>query len=356
MVLVESLSILLLGTRESEEPLYLVFYWAATVLILATGFIPLISGVISAALFLAFVTLFPENLGLFQLPIEFSAAVLLAHLKWKQSLALTAICFTLTAIGNAVTEGHATPYSLLFYLWMRNSLLALVAALVQVRLEKEISLREHAVRDHEKANQQHELQLQKERVQFAVDVHDTVSHGLARQSNIIRILSTSPSKRDRSHLLSELVLSNSDTHYQLRSLLIRLNEIGRGTVIPPTADHELHSLKESLQRAAEAGQLQLQLNVDLPADVISSHQFNSVKQSLREMLTNMVRHTEGPQVHLSASTNIKSRQVVLESRNPSNETESKIPKSLAMRAEIVEGTITADLLGGEFLVRIQIPF
>lgn len=239
---------------------------------------------------------------------------------------------------------------------MRNSLLALVAALVQVRLEKEISLREHAVRDHEKANQQHELQLQKERVQFAVDVHDTVSHGLARQSNIIRILSTSPSKRDRSHLLSELVLSNSDTHYQLRSLLIRLNEIGRGTVIPPTADHELHSLKESLQRAAEAGQLQLQLNVDLPADVISSHQFNSVKQSLREMLTNMVRHTEGPQVHLSASTNIKSRQVVLESRNPSNETESKIPKSLAMRAEIVEGTITADLLGGEFLVRIQIPF
>lgn len=364
LAVIEAVAFLTPGSMESQEPLYLAFHCLCAALMAAAAFAPLGAGILAGLSFLAFLAAYPEYLDRFQLVIAFGAAVLLARRQWIPSLLLTASCFALTAFSDSIAPLHAMPYGLLGYVWLRNSLIALAAAAVETRLRREIRLREQAARDHERAElrreqtrQEHELELQRERIGFAVDAHDTVSHGLAQQSSIIRLLSATRDEREAKHLLSELALANFDVRRRLRAYLSRLNHANTGTA-PPSSDpdRELQDLADALRRAAEVGGIPLHVDLDLPSSVVQSPRFGDISQALRELTTNMVKHAaDSGDCVLTARMDSESGDAMVDSLNRVDGTIAEPPRSLALRAEALGGSCETRSGEGMYRVTVRLP-
>lgn len=341
---------------ESTEASYLVFHFLAPLLTVAATTAPLASGMVSAGFFCLHLVLRPDDIDPFQSTVLFSAAVLLTHLHWRRALLVAAIGFSLTAVADALgaPAGFATPYDLLFFGWIQNSVLALAAASVEVRLRLEIERREEAA-------QVHERQLASERLRFAADTHDTVSQGLARQSMMIGMLRDAADPRERSSILGALSLANDDAQEQIRSYLERLRVGGGADASRANSDlsHAMRSMRESLQRAAEAGGLELQIDQRIPEGAIPSARFDDVRMTARELVTNMIKHAPMHSactlaIHLEADTNT----VQFVSRNPSTgvgDGDVPAPRSLSARAYGLQGSCTARVEGGEYVTKVTLP-
>lgn len=332
-------------TMESFAPPYLVLHFLAPLLGIAATVFPLTSGIVSAFLFLLQLAVYPEYLDGFQAPMAFSAAVLLTHLRWRSSLFLTAVTFASTwaaTVSNAPIE-FATPYEILLYEWGRNSVLALAAAALEFRFHQSVEERESSARAHER-------EIQSERVRFAADAHDTVSQGLARQSRLIALLAGNNCAATRNEIQSELSFTNDETQEQIRSYLSNLQRNDASPDERPAFDptQAVFAMCESLQRASEAGGIELRLHQSIPPDSISVEAFEQVRLSARELTTNMIKHA-APEVpcRLDLELDQTTRVITLTSSNAVEEAPSaevRPPRSLAVRAFN---------LGGSCSVRVQ---
>jgi len=351
LALINALTGLLPGAAESDEPLYLLFHFGSRALFLVAAFLPFWGGLLAVVLFIGFMTLFPDFLNPFQEPLQFSAAVLLSRLRWVISLSWTALAFGLSWLAYTVTPDVAMPYELLVYGWLMGSLLALTGAFLEARIKREIELRAEAGREHER-------QLQRERIGFAVNTHDTVSHGLATQAAMIRLLSVEHDARAARHLLSELSMANDDTQRQLRSFLAELRddhgELRRAAAEP---EGELQQAVDSLRRAAETGGIRLRIDADLPAAEISPELLDDARFVLRELVTNMVKHsTDSEGCELSARLETDdTRNLVFRSRNPADAAAAVVPRSLSLRTESRGGSCLARLDGQNYCVEVRLP-
>lgn len=351
LALMNALTGLLPGAAESDEPLYLLFHYGSRLSFLVAAFFPFWAGPMSVALFLVFMALFPDFLNPFQEPLSFAAAVLLSRLRWITSLIWTAGVFGLSWIAYQWTPEVAMPYHLLVYSWLMGSLLALTGALLERRIHREIELRTQAGREHER-------QLERERVGFAVNAHDTVSHGLATQAAMIRLLSAEKDQQSVRHLLSELSMANDDTQQQLRSFLAELRD-DHGELMRAAAEPEgeLEQAAESLRRAAESGGIRLSLDLDLPPAALPPELLDDTRFVLRELVTNMVKHSTAPEnCEVSARLETGDEPIlVFRSRNPSRRGRESTPRSLSLRAEARGGVCEARHEGEYYVIEARLP-
>jgi len=351
LALVQALTGLLPATAESQDPLYLLFFYAGRILYLVVPFLPLSGGIAGVLLVLVFMGAFPEYLNPFQDPIEFAAGILLSQLRWVPWLLLLLAVLGLNVLMFELTPLVAVPYWLLGYSTLRNALIALAGAIGERRLRREIGLREHAAREHER-------QLQQERTSFAVDAHDTVSHGLATQAAMVRLLSAEKGEGERRQLLSELSLANDEIQHQLRVFLAKLR-VDDGVLRSPAADaeEEFRRTSETLRRAAESGGIKLDTAIDLPSRWMPAAMLDQVGFIMRELVTNMVKHTSGPEgCRLSVGVDqVDEGFLVLESVNPSTANEATTPRSLSLRASALDGSCSATCRDGRYRVTVRLP-
>lgn len=354
LALLDVVAAFLPDSMESTEASYLAFHFLAPFLTIAATVMPFAAGLASAGLFFLHLSLRPDDIDPFQSTMLFSAAVLLTHLRWKRALLIAAVGFALSTVADLVGApvGFAVPYDLLLFMWIQNSVLALAAASVEVRLKREVEHREEAARAHER-------QLASERVRFAVDTHDTVSQGLARQSMMIGMLRDAAGSQERSGVLAALSLANDDTQEQIRSYLdgLRLGD----TAGPSDVDlsRALLSMRESLQRAGEAGGLELRIDQRVPEGAIPEARFDDVSMTARELVTNMIKHAPmGSACALDLHVDAVTRTVHFASRNPfdgSEDDQVHAPRSLSVRAHRLHGTCSAWIVGGEYRVSVTLP-
>lgn len=344
------------STMESADPPYIALHFMAPLLGIAATVFPLASGIASASLFAAQLASYPEYLDGFQASIAFSAAVLLTHLRWRASLFLTAIAFVTTwaaTVTHAPVE-FATPYEILLYEWARNSVLALAAAALEFRFRRLVTQREAAARDHER-------DIQSQRVGFAVDAHDTVSQGLARQSRLIALLAKTNGCISRKEILGELSFTNDETQEQVRSYLSRLQHEGASPA--PQSEfnlkHAVSALIETLHRAAEAGGLSLHIRQNIPPDSLPKGAFEQVQLAARELVTNMIKHsTVGAPCLLEMDIDRTAHAVTLVSSNSienSPNDEFRTPRSLAIRAFDLGGSCEVAVKDCNYQVSLAFP-
>lgn len=346
-----ALTAFLPSATESQDPLYLVFFYGARALYLVATFLPFSAGLAGMALLLVFMALFPEYLNPMQEPVEFAAAILLSQMRWVPWIVLLLAVIGQNVLAFVVTPMVAMPYWLLGYTTLRNTLLALAGAAGERRLRREIALREQAARGHER-------QLQRERTGFAVDTHDTVSHGLATQAAMVRLLAAEKDEGERRQLLSELSLTNDEIQHQLRVFLAKLRA-DEGVLRSPAADaeEEFRRTGETLRRAAESGGIRLEMEIDLPPRSLPAAMLDQLAFIMRELVTNMVKHTSGSDgCRLSVGLSRDDSGVLLiESVNPSDAAEATTPRSLSLRASALDGSCSASCRDGSYRVAVRLP-
>lgn len=341
---------------ESDEPWYLFFHFAAPILTVMATYVPVTAGVVATVFFCVHLWMRPGDLDGFQATIAFSAAVLLTHLRWIPSLLLTAVTFGATwfAMRIHTPVDFASPYALLLYDWVRNSALALAAAAVETRFRKTMTQREEAARAHERA-------LRSERLRFAVDTHDTVSQGLARQSRMIALLADTTRPDERNQILSELSFTNDETQEQIRSYLSSLHDTTdpQRERLTPGHGRSLQAMQESLQRAAEACGLHLRASQRIPPDALPVATLDALRLMARELTTNMIKHAPAKSAcTLNLDFDSETRQFLLTSTNPMRSRDNasiEPPRSLAARARALGGTCVVTVDEGSYKVFVTIP-
>lgn len=349
LVFIVAITGLMPGSFESEDPRYVMLSVVALGLMITATYVPKLTATVAAILFLLFALVLPEFLNPFQDAIEFSAAMLLTRFQWVRSLIVTAVVFGLTIISHLIAPAGATPFEFVVFTWIAYSVFALAFGLFELRITREIDLRERNAREHER-------RLQSERIGFAINTHDTVSHGLATQGALIRLLSRESDERERHRLLGEFAMINGDTQLQLRTLLAGLSAAkdGRAPAVETNPAHELTQAASTLRSAAEVGGIDLSIDLDLDDARIDADVLADVKLMMRELVTNMVKHSEGAGSCLLRGR-VDGSQLVLESLNPTGTDVSTAPRSLTARAESRGGSCIARSENGTYRVTVRIP-
>jgi len=356
VALIDLVSSVFPDTMESTDPLYLFFHFAAPLLAVVATYFPLAAGLTAAGLFCLHLNVSPEDLDAFQGTMVFCVAVLLTHLRWRSAIAITALAFGSSWLAMFVHApvGFASSYGLVFYDWLRSAVLALTAAAVEVRFRRTIRQREEAARAHER-------EIRSQRLRFAADTHDTVSQGLARQSRMIALLANENLTEEKNTLLSELSFTNDETQEQIRNYLSQLHDVdhphsGRP---PHSRIRGLQTLRESLQRAAEAGGLRLTVRQEIPPEAVTDQSFEVLRLVARELTTNMIKHAApGSECALDLAFDRPTNMFRFSSANPVRSSASpgvETPRSLAARARDLGGTCTVGVREDIYRIEVTIP-
>lgn len=351
LALIIALAVTFPGSAESNEPLYLVLNYSSYALIVVASFIPVRAAILAAILFLGSLSIYPEYLNPFQGCLEFASAVLLATGRWRLSLGTTAITFGLTGASQAVQPEIAISFAETFFIWGLGSVLALSALILEKRIRREIEQREKAAVAHEK-------ELQQLRLEFVIDAHDTISHGLATQAAVLRVLSSEIYESATRRTLGELAVINDRTQQQFRTLLLRLRNAHNDS--PPAAESphaDLCQALDSLIAAAEAGGYSIQTKITLP-DLLSPKISENVLLISRELVTNIVKHAsaqDGCLISIRVLDSAPSPSMAIESINPTAEIQATVPHSLSTRIKTLGGTCTANIIRQQFVVTAILP-
>lgn len=337
---------------QSFEPLYLLFHIASRALLLASTFFPVSAGLAGAAFYLLFLWAYPDYLNTFDAPMQFAAAVLLASGRWVVSLLLTALAFVTIGIGLEVQPELGMPYSALVYNWVYYSLLGLVGAFLSSRISRETELREQAGREHEQ-------QLQRTRLSYAIDTHDTVSHSLAAQAGIIRLLALEQDPLAAKRLLGELALANGEAQAQLRALITRLSATGEPEeeAVRSVPGLELRRTVERLCETAEIAGFSVEFSAGELPEAIPAETFGELTLLARELVTNMVKHASDRAGRLDIAVDADGQGgiVRMASRNREGTGRAAEPRSLSSRAAALGGSCEVERHGDELAVTVAIP-
>lgn len=334
---------------ESDEPLYLVLHSAMLLLMLLAPFFPFSAGIAAGILSLVFLTVYPEFLNRFDAPLFFAAAVLLAQWRWRASLVITGVNLGLAVYSQFVQGELALPFRLFFYQFAMTTAFALTGAVLERRVRRETDRRVAAAVDHER-------KLQRLRVALYTDMHDTVSHSLATQAAMLRLLIAEEDEAEHSRILARLSTENDHARYQLREALTKIMRSEERATLPVSPSEEIRLAVESLRDSAEAAGYRVSVSVGELPDELPSELLDDALQALRELVANMLRHTSDPaacRVAVAWST-VDAPALVLVSTNPAERPPSR-PLSLAARAAARGGSATARFSDGTVEVAVRFP-
>ncbi|MCI2266675.1 hypothetical protein [Sediminivirga luteola] len=338
---------------ETEAPFYVLLHAAANLLIIAAAFCPGAAAGAAAALYLTFLWTYPGLLNPYFQTGLVAAGVAFSQARWR-TFALITLCFfgaqRVSAWRGAVDGEHFMLETQIFA-WTVAIILGLSAALVEHRISQEIARREEAARAHEQ-------ELQRSRLDFALDTHDTVSHALATEAAIIKALGRSRTGADTDRTIGELAIVNAQAQRQLRRLLGRLNPEVRmsGSV---SLARELDASLAAVRASAAVGGLTLTAHKEAIGASTAPDFCEAVALIVQELATNIIKHavrTGVCSITVHTEEQQSARHLVLASRNQADSTLPFSPYSLQKRAEKLRGLCSADTdPDGIVTVRVTIP-
>lgn len=337
------------SARESGDAGYLVLHYLSCALIVAGGFAPRTVGVASTALFLAFHFGYPDFLNPFQVVIEVVTAVLISSFRWGAYATFSAILFAVFSLaGGADSVSVGGMFSLVFG-WLLGSILGLIAGLSEQRIQREVAERERSARANQKA-------IDELRRGFAIDAHDTVSHGLTAQAAIVSVLTTQDEVRPAQ--LTELALITAQTQQQLRALLARLSGATQQPDSEVAFDIEFRSAVESRAAVLRAGGFDVDVIITGLPRRASVQDLETCLFLFQELATNIVKHATAPvncSITVEATTLRGDPGLRLRSRNPGASVAAEPPRSLSLRSEQSGGSCALAHNDGWVVVEVLIP-
>lgn len=351
LALLIAISAVLPGATEGHEPLYLFLFYASSLLLVLSAFFPASTAAVVSCLFLVHILVYPEYLNPFHDSLEFASVVLLATGRWRLGLATVLTALGLTWMAQQIQPNLAMSFTEFAFAWGLSSTLALSGLLLEHRIRREIDSRE-------KAAVAHDHDSQRMRLNFAVDAHDTISHGLATQAAVLRILAREDVDPGVRRKLGELAMLNDQTQQNLRTLLYRLRTAQDiATPAPSPRGHLLQAL-DSLASAGAAGGYDIHLDVMDPPSSLSSTLSEQTLAITRELVTNMVKHSSSRQdcaITIQMHETPDGIRTLIESTNPSSNAAPVPPMSLATRVGAIGGTCLASHDDGRYQVTISLP-
>lgn len=351
-ILVLAATALLPEYFESGETGYIGLVVVALVTLLGSAFAPVPFGGAALLGYVVFAIAYGEFLNPFLTSVVASLVVLLTEFRWRMFWVFSALLFIANLVAgsvSAVASGLENAFAL-FFIWLLGAVFGVSAGAFERLIRKEISQREQLARDNER-------QLDQLRLRVALDTHDTVSHGLAAEAAIMRMLAADPQPTaDRDSRLTELALVNAHTQQQLRLLLARLTADSDATRAPVDIQLDLQRAAELIRAATEAGGCNLQISIDqLPTAVPPALQ-DTALFVLKELATNIVKHASCPQdCRIEVTADATGTELLLRSVNPVGHAVAKIPRSLNARVRGAGGTCSVENREGSYIVTVVLP-
>lgn len=225
-------------------------------------------------------------------------------------------------------------------------------ALLDKRIADGLVRREADARASEKA-------LIQERIQFAIDAHDTVSHSLAKESAILRIARrSSGGSVETGELIDQAIETNHEAQLDLRHLLAKLNESGTETVsdfdvvdLSREIDLEIREIRKSFS--------ELGPRFDVTADVVHYELARGLAETvllmLRELVTNVAKHADlSKPVSITVVMHHKG-VLQMRSQNAAELHGEFAPRTLSTRSATLGGRCLVTRDQGEVTVLIELP-
>lgn len=352
--LVMGLTVFVPGAFELAEPLYVALLVLAYALIVLAPFLPFSVVIASSLLGFAFLWQYPDLENMYPEALVLGTAVLLSYMRWWAFGAATAalLAYQLTATAWGGLDGGVEGLIDLGYAWMTSCLVGLAAGVIERRICSEITRREQAARENERA-------LETMRMRFTSDTHDTISHSLSIEAAIIKSLGRAPQAPGTDRMIAELAMVNAEASKRLRQLVgrLRADAPGASGIALPS---EARLLVSAIEDGCAAGGVRLSVAVEsLPehaSPVVGEH-FTAF---LLELATNVIRYsTPGTESRLTVRTRRTgpSRVVLIyASVNEADAPLSAPPRSLSQRARAVGGTCTVGAdSAGRVVVEVTHP-
>nr|BFF05104.1 hypothetical protein GCM10023233_00730 [Brevibacterium otitidis]BFF08637.1 hypothetical protein GCM10023233_36060 [Brevibacterium otitidis] len=235
---------------------------------------------------------------------------------------------------------------------MLAAVLGLAAAGLEQRINDEIDLRERLAI-------QHQRDLDYVRLKMALDTHDLMSHGLATEHAIMRMMGVDARAEGRhEERLTELALVNSHTQYQLRILLTRLTDNPRGRPHIGNLENEMTTAAEMVRLAANTGGYNVQIQLGTLACKASIDFIEIALFILKELATNAIKHAALPH-SCSISVHIRQRGgqdwLHFNACNPSSDEPRHMPRSLTTRVDQAGGELRLRHSAGLLSVEVDVP-
>lgn len=218
-------------------------------------------------------------------------------------------------------------------LWLFATLLGISTAMLQARIDHEIVQRESAARRSEQ-------EVQKIRLDLATDAHDTVSHALATEAAILRVIGNERGEGLDERVLSELALVNARAQRQLRQLLTRLNSPA-GTGFGVDLAREIDATLTAIRGGARAGGFDIDVSTGRLPGRVDIRFAETVQFVLFELATNILKHASAPDlaaIHVGLAPGGSGDELILSSRNLAAGESEFVPLTLDRRSRGSGGT------------------
>jgi len=352
-----SMTILPTGFEPSGGAGYVALSTVAGLFVIVSAFVPRLTlgvGIVGTFLFMS---LHPDLVNPFNLDVLIAGGVLLTYRRYRLWAVAVAGLVLEVLVGRMIgaSSGTASDAQVTLLVSVLVFVLCLGAGLGEARIQGEIARREDAVRRHE-----HELS--RLRIEVAIDTHDTVSHGLATQAAIIRVLGQEAAAGHGPDVrtLSELGMVNDRSQRQLRQLLSRLrgeDEQDRGTDL----GEALRSVAGAITAGAVAGGFALEIRIGALPSAVPAPLVDAAQKLLTELATNVFKHarTDAPcEITVDVVPGDGGAALQLASHNAVAPSVGFTPRTLTRRAELLGGSCEVRCSGGEsadVLVRIPLP-
>ncbi len=374
----------------------------ASALLICAGFVPLAGGCAAGVAAVGFALAWPHLVNPLLDVVTMCAVLLLSFKRWWSAGVLAVCGMALTAGFGRVPAEHHIVQDLASFLGTLavGALFAWGVCIMDARIERDARAREADALAHQR-------ELDRVRLQAAMDTHDSVTHGLTTESLVIRHLIAEAREADRDTAdLVELALINARTVQELRLLLAKLRAgtgYGIGGPTPaqsgPEAESEAWAAAEfaralergarAMEGAAEASGFELRIVVGELPQAIPHALAAEVIRIVQELVTNMIRHgasasgasasgaephsTEVPGTETSdAKTNGKrigrvevgragpAAGLLIRAANPwAAEALGSRPRTVAGRAAALGGTCAVEVVPGaggcEYTVTVVLP-
>ncbi len=268
----------------------------------------------------------------------------------EQLLASVAVSGLPAGTFPGVQESTYDGFAAISLAWMLGGALGLASAWTEARISSAAQQRELRY-DHALASV---------RLNLALDAHDVISHGLAAESAIIRMIGADARQSRGVHpRLTELALINAHTQQQLRLLVARL--IQDSGEAPGEEDFAelLAAAADTMRSAAEAGGFQLALTLRAVPSAVPAAFAEPVLAMMKELVTNIVKHassSQGCSLELDHRLDEDGRGwLQFTSRNDVVAGTCLQPGSLSARAAVLGGTCRVECGKGRYVVVVTVP-
>ena len=194
------------------------------------------------------------------------------------------------------------------------------------------------------------------RDQFALDAHDTVSHGLTRENFMLRtVLSKTASGSELNDDLAEVLLANRTNQQNLRALLANLGGSRSGTV---NAAHAFGAVCDDISETFYAANRGMNIDIQVPPQLrIGANWAAQIGLLLTELATNVLKHgkASGTSADLTVTCPAEGTLIVECANVPRAGRGGKESYSVELRTQALDGEVTFSITQDEYRVRVLLP-